>query len=52
LAGNLIPVGTIDLTIYSPHLIGVSTILGTINLLLQVINIMPPFTSQYQTPLL
>lgn len=47
LAGNLTPVGAIDSTIYFPYHKGeeVSPILGTVNILLQLTNITPPFTS-------
>ena len=48
LAGNLAHAGTsVDLTIFSLHLVGVSSILGAINFITTIINIKPPAISQY-----
>ncbi|DAA26420.1 TPA: cytochrome c oxidase subunit I-like [Bos taurus] len=50
LASNLAHVGaSVDLTIFSLHLLGVSSISGAINFITTIININPSAVSQYQT---
>ena len=50
LASNLAHVGaSVDLTIFSLHLVGVSSISGVINFITTIINITPSAVSQYQT---
>nr|AYP30995.1 cytochrome oxidase subunit I [Quasipaa spinosa] len=52
LAGNLAHAGpSVDLAIFSLHLAGVSSILGAINFITPILNMKPPSTTQYQTPL-
>nr|ATL22004.1 cytochrome c oxidase subunit I [Fejervarya manoharani] len=52
LAGNLAHAGpSVDLAIFSLHLAGVSSILGAINFITTIVNMKPPSSSQYQTPL-
>nr|YP_003934378.1 cytochrome c oxidase subunit I [Phrynoderma hexadactylum]BAJ21257.1 cytochrome oxidase subunit I [Phrynoderma hexadactylum] len=52
LAGNLAHAGpSVDLAIFSLHLAGVSSILGAINFITTILNMKPPSTTQYQTPL-
>nr|YP_010933624.1 cytochrome c oxidase subunit I [Ptychadena cooperi]WKT09483.1 cytochrome c oxidase subunit I [Ptychadena cooperi]WKT09496.1 cytochrome c oxidase subunit I [Ptychadena cooperi]WKT09509.1 cytochrome c oxidase subunit I [Ptychadena cooperi]WKT09522.1 cytochrome c oxidase subunit I [Ptychadena cooperi]WKT09535.1 cytochrome c oxidase subunit I [Ptychadena cooperi] len=52
LAGNLAHAGpSVDLAIFSLHLAGVSSILGAVNFITTILNMKPPTTTQYQTPL-
>nr|WKT09795.1 cytochrome c oxidase subunit I [Ptychadena cooperi] len=52
LAGNLAHAGpSVDLAIFSLHLAGVSSILGAVNFITTILNMKPPATTQYQTPL-